>query len=322
MQVIEKPRIGISSCLLGKAVRHDGSHRRNSFINDTLADHVEIASLCPELELGLGVPRDTIQLFKKDKTDEIRLVFSKQQDHELTREMETVAQTKLAEIGDLDGYILKKDSPSCGLGRVPVMNGKTGQREKNGIGVFARELKRLYPHLPVEDEGRLYDDGIRENFLERIYAHARWRSLSMADNRQKAFREYHKRYKLMLMAKNEVIYRELGRLVASANKDNLDEVMQTYYGKFMTAMASIPRRGHHVNVLQHVMGYLKRNIDSADKAELLDWMQNYKQCKVKRETPIVLLQHHLRRFPKQYISIQYYFSPYPRELATLDRAGR
>jgi uncharacterized protein YbgA (DUF1722 family)/uncharacterized protein YbbK (DUF523 family) len=318
MQHTEKPRIVVSACLLGKEVRHDGSHRNNKFISEKLAQFIDIDSVFPEMELGLGVPRAAIQLRRRPGEDEIRLVFSKQPEQELTGQMREIARERLSSLDGIDGYILKKDSPSCGLYRVAVFDEKTGQRQKNGMGIFASELVSMHPDLPVEDEGRLHDDAIRENFLERVYAHMRWRRLATENNTLKAFRQYHQRYKLLLMAKNDVAYRKLGRLVAGVNQANLDEVMPRYFSLFMQTMAIRPRRGHHVNVLQHVMGYLKRHIDSHDKAEILEWLDNYRQHRVKRDTPVVLLKHHLRRYPSDYLASQYYFAPYPGQLMTPD----
>jgi uncharacterized protein YbgA (DUF1722 family)/uncharacterized protein YbbK (DUF523 family) len=314
-----RPQIGVSACLLGKNVRHDGSHRKNRYVTDVLTKHISMVPICPEMEIGLGTPRDAIQLRKPVNRDEIRLVFNKQPDRDLTETMEQYASERLSSLPVLDGYIVKKDSPSCGLTRVAVFHEKTGQRQKNGIGIFTRMLMQAFPQLPVEDEGRLCDHDIRENFLERVYAHQRWRQLNAAANSLQAFRDFHQRYKLMLMAKNERDYRKLGRMVATVNQANLDETKATYFELFMNVMASIPKAGHHVNVLQHVMGYLKHDIDSRDKAEILHWLDTYRHQRVNRITPVALIRHHLRRYPNDYIASQYYFTPYPKQLMLHDQ---
>jgi uncharacterized protein YbgA (DUF1722 family)/uncharacterized protein YbbK (DUF523 family) len=313
MSLIEsKPQIGVSACLMGKPVRFDGGHKQNRFVLDQCAEYFDLHSVCPEAELGLGIPRPVIQLRSFD--EEIKLVYSKNPESELTSEMRAFSEKRVSAFNELDGFIFKKDSPSCGMERVPVFNNKTGMRQRNGIGVFAETFKKRHPNVPTEDEGRLGDIGIRENFLERVYAHYRWRQVKNAENALHAFREFHKNYKLILMAKNNAGYRELGRLVAGLNKNNLNEIREIYFSKFMQVMAKIPSRGHHVNVLMHMMGYLKDKLDSKDKAELLQWFETYRRQQVTRVTPLVLLQHHFNRHPNDYMADQYYFDPFPTEL--------
>lgn len=307
-----KPQIGVSACLLGKPVRFDGGHKRNLFILDQCKHHFDIHSVCPEVELGLGIPRPVIQLRKFG--EDIKLVYSKSPQNELTTSMREFSHNRINAFEQLDGFIFKKDSPTCGMERVPVFNDRTGMRQRNGTGIFTETFKKLHPDVPTEDEGRLCDIGIRQNFLERVYAHYRWRQLEQSDNLLHSFREFHKNYKLLLMAKNSNAYRELGQMVAGVNKHNVDQVRKKYFTLFMQVMAKIPTRGHHVNVLMHILGYLKDKLDSKDKAELLQWFETYKNQQVNRVTPLVLLQHHFRNHPNDYMAEQYYFSPFPAEL--------
>lgn len=307
-----KPQIGVSACLMGQPVRFDGGHKRFRFVLEECVEHFDLHPVCPEAELGLGIPRPVIQLRKFD--NETRLVYSKNPHIELSQPMREFSHMRIEQLEQLDGFIFKKDSPSCGMERVPVFDNKTGMRQRDGVGIFAETFKTLHPDVPTEEEGRLNDKNIRENFLERVYAHYRWRQIENADANFAGFREYHKNYKLILMAKNAVVYRQLGQLVASVNKHNLVKIRQQYFRKFMQAMAVIPSRGQHVNVLMHILGYLKDKLDSRDKAELLTWFESYRQQQVGRVTPLVLLKHHFVHHPNNYIAEQYYFSPFPAEL--------
>ncbi len=302
------PLIGVSACLLGRPVRFDGGHKRCRQL-EKLSDRLSFYPVCPEAELGLGIPRPTIQL--REFESEIRLVESKRPQHSLDKSMRAFCEARVEKLPELDGFVLKKDSPSCGMERVPVFSDRTGQRTRKGTGLFAQAIKAHYPNLPLEEEGRLNDDLLRENFMERVFAHNRWRKVMAAQDTVKAFRDFHRRYKLMLMAKSTVDYRELGQLVSGVNRENAADVMEAYIGRFMTVMARVPSAGQHVNVLMHIMGYLKKQLDSNDKAEILDWFENYRDNNVSRVTPIALLQHHFRKHPDAYMKEQYYLQPYP-----------
>jgi len=307
-----RPQIGVSACLASQAVRFDGGFISNQFVNNECVSFFDIHTICPEVEMGLGIPRQVIQL--RDFDGEIKLVYSKNPESEITSEMREFSAQKLKGLVRLDGYIFKKDSPSCGVFKVPVKDNKSGMRKRNGIGIFAQAFKEKYPQVPTEDEGRLNDKGIRENFLERIYAHYRWRQIFETENPLKSFRNFHKNYKLMLMAKDNGAYRELGRIVASVNRHNFADVSEQYFCLFMQAMSKVPSQGHHVNVMMHILGYLKDHLNKKDKIELLEWFETYREDRVTRVTPLMLLQHHFNRHQNDYIAEQYYFSPFPSKL--------
>jgi uncharacterized protein YbgA (DUF1722 family)/uncharacterized protein YbbK (DUF523 family) len=307
-----QPRVGVSACLMGQPVRFDAGHRKNRFLVEDCAGFFQLHPVCPEAELGLGIPRPALQLRQYDQ--QVRLVYSKNPAHELTPDMRAFAEQRIDVFEQLDGFVFKKDSPSCGLERVPVYDNVSGMRERKGTGVFAETFRRRHPMVPVEDEGRLQDRDIRQNFLERVYAHYRWRQMVDADSKPAGLRDYHQRYKLMLMAKSPDGCRRLGQLVAGAGKQNLPGLRQQYLQGFMQVMEKRPTSGQQVNVLMHIMGYLKSRLDSRDKAELLDWFESYRRQQVSRVTPLVLLQHHLRRYPNDYMAAQYYFSPFPSDL--------
>jgi uncharacterized protein YbgA (DUF1722 family)/uncharacterized protein YbbK (DUF523 family) len=310
--ISNKPQIGVSACLASQAVRFDGGFISNQFIKNECSSFFDIHTVCPEVEMGLGIPRQVIQL--RDFDGEIRLVYSKNPEKQITHAMREFSEQRVKCLPPLDGYIFKKDSPSCGVHKVPVKNNKSGMRKRNGIGIFAQAFKARYPQVPTEDEGRLNDKGIRENFLERVYAHYRWRLIVETENPLKSFRAYHRNYKLMLMAKDNSAYRQLGRLAASVNKNNFDEISEQYFSLFMQAMSKIPSHGHHVNVMMHILGYLKDQLNKKEKAELLEWFETYREERVTRVTPLMLLQHHFNRHQNDYIAEQYYFSPFPGKL--------
>jgi len=308
---MSKIEIGISSCLLGQEVRHDGGHKRNAWILNTLSSYFDFRPLCPELAIGMGVPRPTIRLIKQDNV--IRLVGSKDTDLDVTDEMNRFSDQAVSGLDDLSGYILKKDSPSCGMERVRIYNEK-GIPEKNGSGLFAARLMEAHPNLPIEEEGRLMDPVLRENFIERVFVYFRWQKLLHAGLTVKELMEFHAAHKFNLLAHNESIYRELGPLVAQATPENLEAIAEQYINMLMKGMKKPATRKRHTNVLMHVMGFLKNALSSDDKQELLDILEQYRLGRVPLIVPITLLRHHLRREPHPYIEKQYYMKPYPEEL--------
>ncbi len=311
-ELTAKPQIGVSACLARQAVRFDGGFISNPFVNNECSSFFDIHTTCPEVEMGMGIPRQVIQLRNFD--GEIRLVYSKNPEKQITHSMREFSERKLKTLPPLDGFIFKKDSPSCGVFKVPVKDNRSGMRKRNGIGMFAQAFKDKFPQVPTEDEGRLNDKGIRENFLERVYAHYRWRQIDETVNPLQSFREFHKNYKLILMAKDNRTYRELGRIAAGINKNNFAEKKMEYFILFMQTMSKIPSHGHHVNVMMHILGYLKDHLNKKDKIELLEWFETYREDRVSRVTPMMLLQHHFNRHQNDYIADQYYFSPFPRKL--------
>lgn len=310
-----KPVLGISACLLGHPVRYDGGHKQQHFITDTVSDYFELLPICPEVDIGLGVPRPTIQIRQTDDHGTLRLVNPRRSDGDLTDTMQTYARDRVANLGDLAGYIFKKDSPSCGMERVPIVINGHGQRLRQGVGFYAREFIERWPLIPVEDEGRLNDVSIRENFFERVYALLRWRAIEDPQRNVAGLIDFHARHKLLIMARGHGHYRELGQLVAGTTRQTLADHRATYIERFMRILAKRPSRGHHVNVLQHILGYFKNDLDSADKQELLNLFERYRRYEIPLITPLTLLRHHLRRMPDAYLNKQCYLDPYPESLA-------
>jgi uncharacterized protein YbgA (DUF1722 family)/uncharacterized protein YbbK (DUF523 family) len=306
---MKKIPIGISSCLLGQPVRYDGGHKHDSYITGTLGEYFEFHPFCPEVEIGLGVPRPTIHLVKFDK--EIRSVGIKDSELDVTEKLRNRAiQLKDSHAG-LCGYILKKDSPSCGMGRVKVYSGNQPRRE--GVGIYAAVMMRNNPLLPVEEEGRLGDPGLRENFFQRVYVLYRWKQMAEAGITVKSLAQFHARHKLIIMSCGD--YRELGQIPAGATRDTLPEAADRYILKLMTVLKRVASRNSHVNVLQHIQGYLKKELSVDDKNELAELIERYRRGEVPLIVPLTLLKHHFRKAPDPYIEESYYLSLYPMPLS-------
>ena len=309
----DKPVIGASSCLIGNPVRFDGGHKRHSFVADTLAELMKIKTICPEMGMGLTTPRPAIRL--QNVNGDTRLVMSRDHETDLTDQMNEYAQAVLDRFENLDGFIFKKGSPSCGAWRVPVVVHHEGHRRHDGTGLFAQAFMQRFPWIPVEEEGRLNDAKLRTNFIERVYALRRWHNIDDPDTNLNAFVEFHARHKLMLMARSQVGYQKLGQWVANTTHKNLKQRRQYYINEFMNVMKTPMTQGKHVNVLMHIMGYLKKKLSSAEKQELLNHFESYRNNRLPLVTLLVLLQHHLQDHPTGYIHKQYYLMPCPSELS-------
>jgi uncharacterized protein YbgA (DUF1722 family)/uncharacterized protein YbbK (DUF523 family) len=313
MKELEKPRIGTSACLLGHQVRFDGGHKRHALVTELAGSFVDFMPVCPEVEIGLGTPRPTIQLRRTDQGT--RLVTSKDPRNDLTARMTDYAQKRVETLGELDGFIFKKGSPSCGMTRVPVVVNDDGYRERSGVGLFAEAFMQRWPLIPVEEEGRLNDAGLRENFFERVFAYQRWKAIPAPASNVAGLIGFHASHKLQLMARGSHHYRELGRLVAGTTRSSLPQRRAAYIERFMQVMSICPKRGQHVNVLQHIQGYIKDQLGREDKQELAHLYEAFRQRHVPLVTPITLLRHHLRKHADPYLASQHYLAPFPDALA-------
>lgn len=307
-------RIGISSCLLGKEVRFDGGHKKDDFLVHQLGPHVEWVLVCPELEVGMGVPRESVRLVKAPGEETPRMVGTRSAE-DWTERMLRYAEAKVRALEklDLSGYVLKSKSPTCGMERVKVYNPK-GVAEKSGRGLFAAVLMERMPWLPVEEEGRLNDANIRENFIERIFAYRRFRVFEKRRPSVGDLVEFHRRHKFLLLSHSEKHLRELGRIVAAAKGKPRGEALQAYKEKFLEAMAVRTTVRKHVNVLQHLAGFFKEAIDAGDRKELADAIERYRRGEAPRLVPETLVLHHLRKANVSYLVDQYYLAPHPKEL--------
>jgi len=305
-------RIGISSCLLGEKVRYDGGHKRDAYLVETLGRFVEWVPVCPEVEMGLGTPRDTLRLVRTG--EQVRMIMPKTGvDH--TAAMRVFAGRRVSELEkeDLCGYILKKDSPSCGMERVRVFDAH-GVPAKSGRGLFAEALLRHFPNLPVEEEGRLSDPRLRENFIERVFAYRRLRTFFDGHWKLGELVAFHTAHKLLLMAHSPRAYTSLGRLVARSKKLPRGELRSRYEEEFMRALAEIATTRRQTNVLQHIAGYLRPHLDEGSRGELHSLLEDYRRGLVPLIVPLMLVRHYVRRFQIPYLRGQTYLDPHPKEL--------
>ncbi len=305
-------RLGISRCLLGDEVRHDGGHKKDSFLTDVLGHHVEWIPVCPEVEAGLGTPREAMRLV--GDSHHPRLVTIKSgTDH--TRALETMTTNRIEELKKLDltGYVFKKGSPSCGIERVRIYN-EHAMPSRSGVGLFARAFIEQFPLIPVEEEGRLCDPTLRENFIERVFGYRRWQDLVQRGITRQALVQFHTIHKYLLLAHSPQQFKVLGRLVGQAHQYRLKDLVRLYGEMFMKTLSVKATVRKHVNVLQHIMGYFKERLGAREKAELLEVIGDYHHGLTPLVVPLTLIRHYVRIFDVSYIRDQVYLNPHPKEL--------
>lgn len=306
-----KIRLGVSSCLLGAEVRFDGSHKYDHFINRHLTQFFEFVPICPELGIGLGVPRQPIRLVQHG--EEVRAVGVKDPDVDVSVPLRGYFYKVERSLEGVCGYIFKKGSPSCGMERVKIYH-PNGMPTTQGSGLYAATLMQHLPLLPVEEEGRLSDPHLRENFITRVLVYQRWQALLRDSPTPGGLVDFHSRHKLLIMAHNQAAYRRQGKLVANAGAAPREPLFADYVADLMLTLKRRASNKSHANVLQHLMGYLKKHLDAGDKAELLETIETYRTGKFPLIVPIILLKHHFRRHPHPYVENQVYLSPHPAEL--------
>ena len=319
MSDIARPRIGISRCLLGEEVRFDGGHKHDTFLTGTFGRCVDWVPVCPEVEVGMGIPREPIQLVADPSgvpsgSQRVRLLGVKS-GTDWTTDMSRYSRDRVRElaVANLAGYVLKKDSPSCGMERVRVY--QSGMRTRSGRGLFAEALLQALPNLPVEEEGRLNDPVLRENFVERVFAYQRVRALFANRWNAGALVRFHTVHKLQLLAHSRAGYTELGHLAAGVKGRPRRELAEAYETAFMRTLARTATPGRHADVMMHILGHLKRLVDEGDRRELLDAIEAHRRGEVPLIVPITLIRHHVRRHGVEYLRDQVYLDPHPRELA-------
>jgi len=305
-------RLGISSCLLGENVRYDGNHKLDRYLRDIVGPFVTWVPVCPEVDCGMTVPREAMRLVGDPARP--RLV-TRSTGIDLTDQMETWAMRRVRELEkeDLCGYVFKSKSPSSGMAGVKVYSEK-GHPAKKGSGIFARIFMDHFPLLPVEDEGRLNDAGLRENFLERVFVFARWRALLEAGGSLGALVDFHACHKLLVMGHSPKHLRLLGRIVAEGKGRKKAELHADYLSTLTDALklkATVPK---NTNVLQHVMGYFKKDLSPDEKQELLEVIERYRRGLVPLVVPVTLLNHYVRKFDEPYLKGQVFLDPHPAEL--------
>ncbi|MDX1810693.1 MAG: DUF523 and DUF1722 domain-containing protein [Gammaproteobacteria bacterium] len=308
---MSKIKIGISSCLLGQMVRYDGGHKHSAFITDRMGKYFEFQPYCPEVAIGLGVPRPPIQLVSVEDDIRVRGIADSSADY--THALSTYGEAIVHELDDVCGYIFKKNSPSCGMQQVPVHD-ENNTVISQGAGIYAAAIMRSRPELPVEDEERLMNPDLCENFLERVFVMQRWYALKANALSAKQLIDFHRRHKFLIQAHDEAAYRELGRMISQAGNADTAELAQSYLLKMMQALKKLATRGTHANVLTHMLGFIKNQLEPGDKQALLKLIENYQQGLVSLIEPLTLLKQILQRYPNAYLAEQYYLMPYPIEL--------
>ncbi len=308
---LEEIRIGVSACLLGKQVRFDGGHKRSRFLTDTLADYFELVPYCPEVAIGMAVPRQPIRLVSDE--GRVEAVGVRSPELNVTRPLREYGQKVAGNIEDLCGFIFKKDSPSCGMERVKLYNDK-GMAERSARGLFAQEIMTAHPLLPVEEEGRLNDADLRENFITRVYVYARWKAIEKAGVTKSALIDFHTSHKFLVLAHSTVMYRKLGSLLSRLDKVKLEETAAVYIAQLMQTLGKPATRKRHTNVLQHLLGYLNKALDSPHRKDLAETIDAYRLGMYPLVVPIRLLQHHFSMHPHPYINRQVYLQPHPRAM--------
>jgi uncharacterized protein YbgA (DUF1722 family)/uncharacterized protein YbbK (DUF523 family) len=310
---VDKIPVGISSCLLGDQVRFDGGHKRHRFVTDVLGDYVQWVPSCPEVGAGMGVPRESIRLVRAGEG--VRALGNRSDD-DYTEGLARYSERRVAQLAPmrLRGYVLKKDSPSCGMERVRLYD-ENGVPARTGVGIFAERLMEQSPNLPVEEEGRLNDPRIRENFITRLFTYDRWLRLVESGPSPGDIVEFHTQHKMLIMAHSQPHYRHLGPLVARAGTTDMPTLVEEYEKHLMAGLRVIATPGQHANVLEHLAGWLKNDLGKEDKQELHDAIRQYRIGRIPLVAPLLLLYHHLKHLRDDWLDAQVYLQPYPAELA-------
>lgn len=309
---MEKIKLGISSCLLGEKVRYDGGHKLDHFLKDTLGRYVEWVAVCPEVEYGLPIPREAMHLVRSETRP--RLVTSRTGiDH--TDGMRRWAEKRLDELEkeDLCGFIFKSGSPSSGMRGVKVYN-PSGIPARTGVGIFAGAFIERLPLMPVEDDGRLQNPSLRENFIERIFVFRKWKEMAGRGRSLKDLISFHTDHKLLILSHSPKHYTALGRLVAEAKKLKKEELYTRYPEILMEGLRLPATTKKNTNVLQHIAGYFKRQLSASEKQELVEIIGNYHSGLVPLVVPLVLINHYVKKYDEQYLLRQAYLNPHPAEL--------
>lgn len=310
---MEKIRLGISSCLLGEPVRFDGSHKLDRYLVHTLGRYVDWVPVCPEVEFGLPTPRETLRLV--DGQAGPRLVFGKS-GRDITEGMRDWAASRVKQLEQerLCGFVFKSKSPSSGMERVKLYD-RNGVPKPAGVGLFAAAFMEHFPLLPVEEDGRLHDPRLRENFIEAIFTLQRWREALAGQPTPGRLVDFHSRHKLLLLAHSPDLYRQAGRLVSQAGSLPLTTLVADYQTLLLRALRLQATPSKHLNVLQHMLGYFKTDLSGDEKQEALEVFARYQRGEVPLVVPLTLIGHFVRKYRQAYLAQQYYLNPHPLELA-------
>ncbi|MCD5997217.1 DUF1722 domain-containing protein [Pseudomonas sp. CDFA 602] len=311
--VIEKPKLGISACLMGAEVRFNGGHKESHLCTRALSEYFDFIQACPEVAIGMGIPREPIRLVGDAETP--RALGTVNRELDVTDALAEYGTRMAEELGDICGYIFMQKSPSCGLERVKVYRENGAPVDGGGRGIYAQAFCERHPNLPVEEDGRLNDAVLRENFVTRVFAYSAWQQLLKNGVTRRALTEFHSRYKYQLMANDPVQYKALGKMLGSMGRSDPNEIAPQYFSELMAALKKCATRRTHTNVLQHLTGYLKQTISAEDKQEIQQLIGQYHQGIVPLIVPLTLLKHHFRQHPDPYVALQVYMQPHPENLS-------
>ncbi len=308
-----KPRLGVSACLMGVEVRFNGGHKESHLLTRALTEYFDFVPACPEVAIGMGIPREAIRLV--GDPEHPQAVGSVHHAMNVTEQLADYGEHMATEMSDICGYIFMQKSPSCGLERVKVYRDNGVPFETGGRGIYAQAFCARHPDLPVEEDGRLNDPVLRENFITRVFAYAAWQTLLKNGITRRALTEFHARYKYQLMANDPIQYKTLGNLLGTMGRNDPAEIAPRYFSQLMSALKKPATRRTHTNVLQHLCGYLRQTLSASDKKEIQGLINQYHQGIVPLVVPLTLLKHHFRRHPDPYIALQVYLQPHPENLS-------
>ena len=312
-------KIGVSACLLGKEVRYNGGHSHDRYITGTLGQYFTFVDVCPEVEAGFGIPRETLRLVGDPESPHL---LTSKTGRDCTDIMRSWARKRVQELAaeDLCGFIFKSKSPSSGMERVKVYTEKGFPGSNRGVGLFARAFMAGFPLVPVEEEGRLHDAALRENFIERIFALKRWRQVAAEKKSRGSIVAFHTAHKLQIMSHSQQHYRDMGKIVARIKEIPLEDLYQQYEVMLMQALFLKATVKKNVNVLQHMAGYFKKQLSKDEKQELGEVIEQYHRNYTPLIVPITLVNHYVRKYDQEYLKNQYYLNPHPIELKLRNRA--
>ncbi|WP_422447657.1 MULTISPECIES: YbgA family protein [unclassified Endozoicomonas] len=327
--------LGISSCLLGHKVRYNGGHKRSSFCVNTLDKFFHFEPVCPEMAIGLGTPREPIRLVGQlaeasqttgqssssapDKQLQIRVVGTENSSLDVTDALTQYGHDMSDQLSHICGYILMQKSPSCGMARVKVYHENGHPLGESSPGAYARAFMESNPLLPIEEEGRLHDPILCENFFTRVYAYDRWQKTVMAEPSYAALVDFHSTHKYMIMAHYPQGYELLGQIVAKGSKANLHELLEEYLRSFMSALKRRANRKSHTNAMMHILGYVKKSVDGKERKQLLTLIEEYRQEMIPLIAPMTMLRHFIDNHGSVYIQRQTYLTPHPDQLGLRNR---
>jgi uncharacterized protein YbgA (DUF1722 family)/uncharacterized protein YbbK (DUF523 family) len=305
-------RVGISSCLLGKRVRFDGGHKKDSYITGTLDSYFEFVPVCPEIEVGMPVPREEVRL--KGIADSPRMIGGKT-GTDWTDRMNRYAQQRVrqADLANLSGFIFKSRSPSCGMERVKLYV-RSGTIEKKAVGLFARAFTEHFPHMPLEEEGRLADAALRENFIVRVFVYHRLQSLFRGRFNRGELVKFHTAHKFLLLAHSRPHYLQLGQLVAAVKQTPVTVFKERYLALVMACLKLQSTTKKNTNVLLHIIGFVRSHLSSDERRDVLSAIDDYHRGLLPLIVPITLIARFVRKYDIKYIKDQVYLSPHPKEL--------